>query len=149
MGKKAERAKSNGLLAANGGISDKFKAVLGEIFQRFDADRDNALSLKELEDFAVASRSGGDLVQDELRQLGKFFDTDAKGNITLKGFEQMYLMQTGQQAVSPATRNHWPHVAEVLQTAPQLCAGTCVQLTCATRRTHLGSTHGGEASSSP
>ena len=109
MGKKGKK-ESNGLLAANGGLSEKFKAVLGEIFRRFDTDRDNALSLKELEDFAVASKSGGDLVQDELRQLGKFFDTDSKGNITLKGFEQMYLMQTGQQAVGPPRSNPQPQL---------------------------------------
>ena len=93
-----KKDKSSGLLASNGGLSDKFRAVLREVFARFDADTDGALSLKELEQFAVASKSGGDLSLDELKQLGKFFDTDIKGNITLKGFEQMYQMQTAQQA---------------------------------------------------
>lgn len=99
MGKnKTAKGEKAGLLETNGALTPKFKAVIGEVFGRFDADGDGALSLPELEAFARASESGKELEKGELQQLGQFFDTDSKGNLTLKGFEQMYVMQTNQQA---------------------------------------------------
>ena len=128
--KKAEggkRAAKQGLVEKNGACTDQFRAVLREIFRRFDCDRDGALSMGELEEFARASGTGSQIQRDEhkqvsppsrppdpsptlpcpahrpprahpsRRQLSALFDTDARGNLTLKGFEQMYLMQTNHQ----------------------------------------------------
>ena len=72
--------------------------IILQVFDRFDADRDGALNKKELEAFAVASKTGENLSQDEIKQLGTFFDTNANGDLTHKGFEQMYLMQSNHQA---------------------------------------------------
>lgn len=92
---KAEtKAAKQGLMEKNGDLTKQLKAVLREVFDRFDADRDGALNKKELEAFAVASKTGENLSQDEIKQLGTFFDTNANGDLTHKGFEQMYLMQT-------------------------------------------------------
>jgi hypothetical protein len=100
MGKKpnkeSKKSAKAGLVEKNGELCPKFKVVLREVFQRFDVDRDEALSLKELEAFAAVT-SSGDINRDELRQLGNYFDVNAKGDLTLKGFEQMYLMQTNHQ----------------------------------------------------
>jgi len=95
--KQAKGAKA-GLLETNGSLTPKFKAVLRETFVRFDTDGDGAFSLAELEAFATASKSGNDMSASELKQLGTFFDTNARGYLTLKGFEQMYMMQASQQA---------------------------------------------------
>lgn len=86
-----------GLIEKNGDLSKQLKAVLGEIFTRFDADGDGALSRQELETFANTSQTGSNLSEDEIKQLGTFFDTNDKGQLTRKGFEQMYLMQSGSQ----------------------------------------------------
>ena len=95
---KAElKAAKVGLLEKNGDLTKQMKLVLGEIFTRFDADGDDALSQAELEAFAVASKTGEGINEDEIKQLGTFFDTDPKGNLTRKGFEQMYLMQSNSQ----------------------------------------------------
>jgi hypothetical protein len=92
---KAEtKAAKQGLLEKNGDLTKQLKAVLREVFDRFDVDRDGALSKAELEAFAVASKTGENLSQDEIKQLGTFFDTNESGDLTHKGFEQMYLMQT-------------------------------------------------------
>jgi hypothetical protein len=91
----AKAASKAGLVEKNGALSPKFKAVLAEIFARFDKDRDGVLSIEELDAFGASSGTGSlDAEERKMMQLGTFFDTDAKGNLTLKGFEQMYLMQT-------------------------------------------------------
>jgi len=101
MGKKSGRAKDNQikkehLLDPNGqyGLSDKFRLCLSEVFERFDEGKDGALSRDELQNFAVAANAGNNLQDDEVTQLQQFFETNSKGELTLKGFMQMYHMQT-------------------------------------------------------
>jgi len=95
-GKNKDSVKKAVLLDPSGehGLSDPFRVVLIEVFERFDVDRDGALCRDELQNFAVAANAGEDLQDDEVEQLQQFFETDGKGNLTLKGFLQMYHMQT-------------------------------------------------------
>ena len=67
---KAEtKAAKAGLVEKNGDLSKPLKAILSEIFRRFDVDQDGALSQKELEAFAVASKTGEDINQEEIKQV--------------------------------------------------------------------------------
>ena len=100
MGKKSGKAKDNVKKAqlldpsCEHGLTDKFRIVLREVFERFDEDKDGGLSREELQNFAVAANAGSDLEDDEVEQLQQFFETNDKGHLTLKGFFQMYHMQT-------------------------------------------------------
>ena len=77
---KAEtKAAKQGLMEKNGDLTKQLKAVLREVFDRFDADRDGALNKKELEAFAVASKTGENLSQDEIKQLGTFLTRTRMG----------------------------------------------------------------------
>lgn len=98
MGKaKPAKGAKAGLLEANGSLTPKFQAVLTEVFTKYDIDRDGGLCLEELEAFARASQSGSKIDESELKQLGQFFETDKNGYLTLKGFQQMFVLQTSQQ----------------------------------------------------
>lgn len=96
--KKAKAAAKVGLVEKNGALSEKFRLVLGEVFRRFDKDGDGALCRAELEEFAKESGTG-QIEAEDIKQLKTYFDTDTAGNLTRKGFEQMYLMQSNHQAV--------------------------------------------------
>jgi len=93
----AKKAAKEGLVKKNGDLEDTFKAVLGEIFRRFDKDGDGALCEAELEEFATTSGSGKNVAEDRA-QLQSYFDCNSKGDLTYKGFEQMYTMQIGHEA---------------------------------------------------
>ena len=93
----ARKAAKEGLVKKNGDLEDTFKAVLGEIFRRFDKDGDGALCEAELEEFATTSGSGKNVAEDRA-QLQSYFDCNSKGDLTYKGFEQMYAMQIGHEA---------------------------------------------------
>jgi len=95
--KKTEKVSLKTGLIERNALTPAFRSVLREVFNRFDLNQDKALCRDELEGFAKATQSGSEIGKDELKQLGQFFDTNTKGNLTLKGFEQMYLMQTNQQ----------------------------------------------------
>ena len=89
-----KKAAKVGLVEKNGALNPTFAAVLGEIFRRFDKDRDGAFSDDELETFARASGTGNGIDAEERKQLRNFFNCNSKGHLTLKGFEEMYLMQS-------------------------------------------------------
>lgn len=92
----AKKAAKEGLLQKSGAATPQFKLVLGEIFRRFDKDGDDALCFSELDAFAKESQTGS-LTAEDQAQLRVLFDCNAKGDLTLKGFEQMYLVQTNHQ----------------------------------------------------
>jgi len=96
MGKKAKEAKSEkkAQLLEGDWISERFQVVLSEVFDQFDVDGDGSLSRGELSAFSVAANAGTELDADEIEQLRQFFETDKNGNLTRKGFFQMYQMQT-------------------------------------------------------
>lgn len=106
--KKSEKKDLKTGLIERNALTPAFRSVLREVFNRFDLNQDKALCRDELEGFAKATQSGSEIGKDELKQLGQFFDTNTKGNLTLKGFEQMYLMQTNQQPVRAAPRRKRP-----------------------------------------
>ena len=68
--------------------------ALEQTFLRFDTDRDGALCTPELQAFARACNGGEEFDEDELEQIKKYFQTDAKHALTRKGFLQMYHTQT-------------------------------------------------------
>ena len=45
--KEGKKAAKEGLVERNGALSKKFKTILREVFDRFDADKDGALSHAE------------------------------------------------------------------------------------------------------
>ena len=104
MGKKSGKVKDNVKKAQlidpsrEHGLTDKFRIVLREVFERFDEDKDGVLNREELQNFAVAANAGSDLEDDEVEQLQQFFECNDKGHLTMKGFFQMYHMQTSSRS---------------------------------------------------
>lgn len=74
-----------------GDLTDAFTKVLTSIFNLFDTDQDNHLSLSELQAFAQAT-NGQLLSANDLQEM-KHFETDAMG-LTLGGFLDFYHTQT-------------------------------------------------------
>jgi len=113
MGKKSRKPKKGGvtktagekpavpLLEEDGDATRKFKQVLVAIFNRFDADKDMVLSVAELKAFSrEANPDGREFADDELSEMEEMFDwrspADGKeGGLTLRGWLQMYVTQTG------------------------------------------------------
>lgn len=69
------------------------EAVLGEIFDTFDEDRDKAWSVEETQKFALAT-NGIKFTQEELTEIKDNLHHDDKGNWTLRGFLDFYHLQT-------------------------------------------------------
>ncbi|KAG0319287.1 hypothetical protein BGZ97_002459 [Linnemannia gamsii] len=66
------------------------------IFERYDVDKDGALSNAELD--AFAKDTNGDVFDEDARaEITEFLDLDNKGQLTLKGFLQMYNLQTSSE----------------------------------------------------
>ena len=91
--KEGKKAAKEGLVERNGALSKKFKTILREVFDRFDADKDGALSHAEFSAFAKVAGHGDNVSSEEFAQLN-MFSVDASGSLTRLGFEQMYLQQT-------------------------------------------------------
>ena len=91
-GKGSSRARE--ALLDGGSLSAKAVAALTITFERFDADADGALSTEELQALARACNDGEEFDADELEQIGRFFETDARQRLTKKGFLDMYHTQT-------------------------------------------------------
>lgn len=82
-------------------LSPPLLKMLNDVFARFDIDADGALSESELQAFARACNDGTALDTDELDQIKQYFDTDSSGRLTLKGFHEMYHMQTSSRCALP------------------------------------------------
>ncbi|KAI8075786.1 uncharacterized protein B0P05DRAFT_572524 [Gilbertella persicaria] len=74
-------------------LSRALKDVLVEIFDRFDQDKDGALSAKELTQF-IQKTNGIQPPPAFLRQMGLRFGANSKGWLTKEGFLAFYLEQT-------------------------------------------------------
>lgn len=81
-------------------LSPPLLRMLSAVFARFDIDADSALSEPELQAFARACNDGTALDADELDQVKEYFDTDGSGRLTLKGFHEMYHMQTSSRCAA-------------------------------------------------
>ena len=92
MPKKAAKEKRASLLDGDE-LSHQLQAALEATFARFDCDGDGALSTDELQAFARCCNDGEGFDEEELKEL-RFFHVNEAGNLTLKGFLQMYHTQT-------------------------------------------------------
>ncbi|KAI8058154.1 hypothetical protein BDF22DRAFT_664195 [Syncephalis plumigaleata] len=69
------------------------ESALTEIFKRFDKDNDGALSLEELNAFAEAT-NGEAFTEETLDEIKESFDVNDQNDLTLRGFLEMYTLQT-------------------------------------------------------
>ena len=104
MGKKNRQQSGSSpkvpLLDSEEWLSAQLLRALQTVFQRFDADGDGALNEAELQAFARACNGGTELDADELDQIQDYFDTDDSGALTLRGFHEMYHMQTRSRSAA-------------------------------------------------
>ncbi|KAF9108960.1 hypothetical protein BGX29_000048 [Mortierella sp. GBA35] len=81
------------LVEEDGAFTKECEAALVAIFERYDVDKDGALSNDELDAFAKDT-NGAVFDEDSRNEITEFLDLDDKGQLTLKGFLQMYNLQT-------------------------------------------------------
>ena len=108
MGKKNRQQSGSSpkvpLLDSEEWLSAQLLRALQTVFQRFDADGDGALNEAELQAFARACNGGTELDADELDQIQDYFDTDDSGALTLRGFHEMYHMQTRSRSAASGSQ---------------------------------------------
>ena len=108
------------LLDDIGDLSDAFRAVLNEIFNRFDVDRDGLLVEKELQNFARAC-NGKDFPPEEVAEVWQFFacgkNLAGDRGLQLEGFLDLYLTQTGARSLD--SHNYGSN--EIVSTVNYLC----------------------------
>eukprot|EP00440_Ansanella_granifera_P044077 gb/GFBE01047768.1/.p1 GENE.gb/GFBE01047768.1/~~gb/GFBE01047768.1/.p1 ORF type:complete len:257 (+),score=94.84 gb/GFBE01047768.1/:1-771(+) len=96
--KKTDEEEKVALLDENGDCTPAFKRVLLELFQRFDKDDDKFLNEEELRVFSgTANEDGREFNQDEFDEIKEHFDWKEGKGLTLRGFQQMFHMQTGAE----------------------------------------------------
>ncbi|ORZ23886.1 hypothetical protein BCR41DRAFT_319943 [Lobosporangium transversale] len=84
------------LVDEDGALTQECEDALVAIFKKYDSDKDGALSNKELD--AFAKDTNGDVFDEDTRtEIKEFLDLDDKGQLTLKGFLQMYNLQTSSE----------------------------------------------------
>ncbi|KAF9320186.1 hypothetical protein BG003_006995 [Podila horticola] len=84
------------LIDEDGGLTQECEDALVAIFERYDVDKDGALSNAELD--AFAKDTNGDVFDEDTRnEITEFLDLNSKGYLTLKGFLQMYNLQTSSE----------------------------------------------------
>ncbi|KAF8931110.1 hypothetical protein BGZ52_013327 [Haplosporangium bisporale] len=84
------------LIDEDGGLTQECEDALVAIFERYDVDKDGALSNTELD--AFAKDTNGDVFDEDTRnEITEFLDLNSKGYLTLKGFLQMYNLQTSSE----------------------------------------------------
>ncbi|GAM17385.1 hypothetical protein SAMD00019534_005600, partial [Acytostelium subglobosum LB1] len=71
----------------------KVEDALREIFGRYDSNKDGALSLAELNQFAVKC-NGKPFDKDSIDAIQEAFSCNDKGELTITGFLEMYCMQS-------------------------------------------------------
>ncbi|KAM9996311.1 hypothetical protein ACTFIY_002512 [Dictyostelium cf. discoideum] len=75
-------------------FSSKAEEALREIFSRYDKDGDQCLSDQELDDFAIGC-NGKAFDRASVSEIKECFDcSEDKEWLTIKGFMEMYYMQT-------------------------------------------------------
>jgi len=126
----AKKAKAKGgpkvpLLDDDDWLSPPLLTMLNAVFARFDIDADGALSESELQAFARACNDGTALDADELDQIRQYFDTDSSGRLTLKGFHEMYHMQTSSRCA--------PSLAVPTRVTLSASSHPCARARCARR----------------
>ncbi|EGC36196.1 hypothetical protein DICPUDRAFT_22622, partial [Dictyostelium purpureum] len=74
-------------------FSEKAELALREIFSRYDLDKDQCLSEKELDNFAIGC-NGKPFDKVSIEEIKENFDVNDKGWLSIRGFLEMYYMQT-------------------------------------------------------
>jgi len=92
------------LLDEEGGITDKFEEVLKRIFGKYCTPTPGESDPLELSPSAFMSpgsldkwavdTNGSPLPDDEKDEIKEFMDVNGDGNLTFKGFTQIYQLQT-------------------------------------------------------
>ncbi|KAF9404836.1 hypothetical protein BGZ94_003912 [Podila epigama] len=84
------------LIDEDGALTQECEDALVAIFESYDLDKDGALSNAELD--AFAKDTNGDVFDEDTRnEITEFLDLNEKGYLTLKGFLQMYNLQTSSE----------------------------------------------------
>ncbi|CAO3585583.1 unnamed protein product [Absidia cylindrospora] len=81
------------LLVNNNTLSALLASTLLKIFSRLDQDKDDALNIRELDDF-IYHTNGSHLPIMFLQKMAQRFGSDAHGWLTRNGFLAFYLEQT-------------------------------------------------------
>ncbi|KAK5583418.1 hypothetical protein RB653_005011 [Dictyostelium firmibasis] len=77
----------------NGGVTKKFIAVLREIFDRFDGNKDNCLNKKEMQLYSKAV-NGQEMDLQSLQAIMGAYDSHPRNGLTFTGFVELYVNQT-------------------------------------------------------
>lgn len=88
--------------------------TLRTIFDRYSKGKD-ALSRQGIDDFATAT-NGEPFSAEEMEELELYFDTNEKGELTWKGFQEMYQLQSlSEEHVtrSDLVKNGFPQFASL------------------------------------
>ncbi|KAK3824560.1 MAG: hypothetical protein J3Q66DRAFT_383984 [Benniella sp.] len=84
------------LVDDEGALTQECEDALVAVFKKYDKDNDGALNNVELNAFAKDT-NGSPFDEDSLAEIREFFDLDDKNSLTLKGFLQMYNLQTSSE----------------------------------------------------
>lgn len=74
-------------------LTDEAVQALEEIFNRYDRDVDGCLNETEIQKFAKDT-NGEEFSAEELKECREYLDCDDFGSLTLKGFIEMFALQT-------------------------------------------------------
>ncbi|KAN0029399.1 hypothetical protein ACTA71_007526 [Dictyostelium dimigraforme] len=77
----------------NGGVTKKFIAVLREIFDRFDGNKDNCLNKREMQSYSKAV-NGQEMDLQSLQTILGGYDSHPRNGLTFTGFVELYINQT-------------------------------------------------------
>ncbi|ORZ10778.1 hypothetical protein BCR42DRAFT_333127, partial [Absidia repens] len=81
------------LLVNENTLSAPLASTLLKIFSRFDQDKDDALNIRELDDF-IYHTNGSHLSITFLQEMAQRFGSNTRGWLTKNGFLAFYLEQT-------------------------------------------------------
>ncbi|KAG0002403.1 hypothetical protein BGZ65_002659 [Modicella reniformis] len=84
------------LVDEEGALTQECENALIALFEKYDKDNDGVLNRQELDAFATDT-NGSPFDEDSLEEIHQFFDLDNNGNLTIKGFLQMYNLQTSSE----------------------------------------------------
>ncbi|KAL6628656.1 hypothetical protein LY90DRAFT_427259 [Neocallimastix californiae] len=74
-------------------FTEECETVLREIFEKFDADEDGFWNHSEINSYFTTT-NGKKLSTEDFNEILESFDTNDRNELTLKGFFEMYHLQT-------------------------------------------------------
>lgn len=94
--KKAKAKTSRMLITEDGDLTEEFHQLLKDIFTRFDKNQDAKWDEEELDDFARTC-NGKPFDKNSKEEIKENFEVSEEGWLTLKGFIEMYHLQTSAE----------------------------------------------------